>query len=98
MAAGRMPSGRMTRRPRTTRSGRNKGFSRSEPEQVQLDLLVPMVARPQIERRPRHFIDQRHGESQPRQVDALDVSAAGFAAVNPQMIEVGRLKLAEVTV
>src|SRR2546426_5672621 len=76
-ATGVTPSRVTTRRLRTTRSGRYTAARGrtvgSESDQVQLDLHVAMLPRPDIERRAGNFVDEGHGDAEPREVDALQI-------------------------
>src|SRR5207248_2798306 len=67
----------------------------SQSDQVQLDLRVAVFARPDVERRARDFVDERHGEPEPREVDAFQIVTAGVAGVDTKMIEIGGVEVSE---
>src|SRR5262249_15859661 len=67
----------------------------SEPDEIELNLNVFTIAGPQIERRRRDLVGERHGDAKARQIDALHVVAARIARVDPHVIEGVRLKISE---
>src|SRR5213594_3615883 len=67
----------------------------SQSDQVQLDLRVAVFARPDVERRARDFVDERHGDTEPRQIDAFQVMLTGVARVDAKVIERGRVEVRE---
>ena len=69
-----------------------------QPHEVQFDLLVPAIARPEIERRAGHFVDERHGQAKPRQVDALEVMAARVTSIDAQVIEGRAVKVPQLPI
>ena len=56
--------------------------NRSHPEQVRAQLSVPAFLCPQIEWNEGEFIHERIGETVFREVDRLEVSAAGVATLD----------------
>ena len=54
---------------------------------VQFDLLVSLFDRPQVERRPRNLVHDRHGEAEPREIDGLEIAPAGVAPIDAQVLE-----------
>src|SRR5512144_3027661 len=66
---------------------------RSKPEQVQLDLLVAVVSRPEIERGRRGFVHERCGQAEPRQIDGLRIAMTDIARVDPQVIVFRRVEV-----
>src|SRR4051812_30044000 len=85
-AARRIPAGVTTRWLRTIRSGRN-GKHASQSEEIQLNLDEPVLGRPRVQRRTSDLVDQRHRQSQPRQIDALQVVLARLAGLEPEVIK-----------
>src|SRR5262245_17925718 len=55
--------------------------------QIQLNLLIPAILRPQVERCACHLIDQRDGKTETRQIDALQIVTAALACVDAEMLE-----------
>src|SRR5690348_640037 len=86
-----MPRGVTIRRPRTTRSGRNT----SESDEVQLDLLIVVIARPQVERRAGDLVHDGDGDAQAGEIDRLEIVFAGVTGVDTKMIERGRTVVAQ---
>src|SRR6185503_19234658 len=68
---------------------------RSKPHEIQLNLFVPLLARPDIERRARYLIDKRHGNTEPREIDRFQVAVAGVAPIDAKVIVLRRMKVAE---
>src|SRR5258706_10568341 len=93
MAPGRVPRAVTTRRLRTTRSGRNT----LKADEIQFNLLVPLLARPHIERRRSDLINERNGEAESSEVDALEVATTTLAGVNPHVLEWRRLEVPELS-
>src|SRR5687767_11251674 len=67
----------------------------SQTHQIQLNLRVAVFAGPYVERRCRHFVHQRDGEAEPRQVNPLDVMPASVASFDPDVLVLRRLKISE---
>src|SRR5204862_1032027 len=59
------------------------------------DLLVPVFARPRVERRPGDFIHDGDGDAEASQVDAFEVVAARVACLDALVIEYRRMKISE---
>jgi len=59
----------------------------SQTQQVRAHLRVPVLGRPQAEGDCRQFVHHRHGPAVSRQVDRLDVVAAGIAGFHAHMRE-----------
>src|SRR6266540_1018621 len=64
-------------------------------DEIQLDLLIAVVACPQIERRACHLVNERDGHAEPRTIHRLDIPPTGLARIEPQMLEGRRLKVRE---
>jgi hypothetical protein len=54
--------------------------------QVQFDFHVTMLARPNIQRRRRNFIDEGNGKPESREVHAFNVMLAGIARFDAQVV------------
>src|SRR5687767_7888042 len=91
MAPGRIPRGVTMRRPRTTRSGR----STSEPDQIQFDFLIAVVARPQIQWSAGHLVHERDRIALASQINRLQIMPARVTRVDTKMIERRGMKVAE---
>lgn len=51
-------------------------------DEVQLNLLIPAFRGPEIEGGGRDIIDERNGETEPRQIDSFDVAIASLTRLN----------------
>src|SRR5436189_2453021 len=91
IAPGRTPRGVTTRRLRITRSGRNT----SEAQQIQLDLFIPALLRPRVQRRRGDFVDERDGEAEAAEIDAFQVALAGVADLDAHVLQVRPRKITE---
>ena len=60
-----------------------------QPDEIQLDLLVSVFARPEVQRRRRHFVHQRIGQAQTREIHRLQIVPAAVARVHAHVIEDG---------
>src|SRR6185295_10371987 len=58
-----------------------------QPEQIGAHLRVPILRRPQTERNRRQLVHHRHGAAVFRQIDRLDVMAAGVAGLDADVLE-----------
>src|SRR5207237_10585847 len=67
----------------------------SKPEKVQFNLLVPALARPEIERRPRDLVDDGDGTAEPGEIDGFKIVLARVARVDAQVIVRGRVEISE---
>ena len=72
-----------------------RDFPELQTEEVQFDLLVPLLARPCIKSGCRDLVHQRHGEAKSAKVDTLEVATAAVTGVHPDMIERRRLEVRE---
>jgi hypothetical protein len=55
--------------------------------QIQFNFFVAVLARPDVERRARDLVDERHGDAEPCQIDRLEIAAARVTGVDAQMIQ-----------
>src|SRR5256885_2252389 len=67
----------------------------SEADEIQLNLLVSVLACPQIEWRSSDFVHQRHGQTKSSEIDTLQVAMTALACVEAQVLECGRLEVPE---
>ena len=67
----------------------------SQPNKIQLNLLIPAIPRPQIERCACNFIDQGNGDTETCEVDTLQIVTARLARVHAEMVERWRVKVSK---
>lgn len=64
-------------------------------DEIQLDLPVSVLARPDVERSTRHLVHERNGKAELAEIDALQILAAALAGIDAEMLEIRRVKVHE---
>src|SRR4051794_4165690 len=75
--------------PRSASLVRDMRGAASETDEIQFDLLVALLARPEVQGRRGDFVDERDRQPEPAEIDRLQIAATTLAGVDTDVIDLG---------